>query len=38
MFGQVVSGQVVASIEIPSAFRTRICGGGLFLRRHAVLT
>ena len=28
MFGQVVSGQVVASIEILSAFRTRVCGGG----------
>ena len=28
MFGQVVSGQVVASIEILSTFRTRVCGGG----------
>ena len=31
MFGQVVSGQVVASIEILSSFRTRVCGG-LFLK------
>ena len=28
MFGQVVSGQVVASIEILSTFRTRVFGGG----------
>ena len=27
-----MSGQVVASIEIPSAFRTRVGGGGLFFK------
>ena len=37
MFVQVVSGQSVVCLAILSAFRTRVCGG-LFLRRHAVLT